>query len=375
MMNGQKNNVLTWYIIRELLTYFAIAFIFFFLIFFVNHLLLTAEDILKKRVPVATVLLFIIYSLPFIIAQSGPFATLVGFLMSIGRFVSDNELLILRSSGYSYKFLLIPVLMLGMLISILSFGVNDFLLPLGSKAYNKLYLSIIVSNPAVELTPHSIKRTENSTLVIGDVEGQRVSDLLLFDTNSSGQQRIVIASEAKIKSAQNSAVIMQLDLQKANVVFLDINKPQNYDFLDSTRAVLNIFSSTFLPDYDEANPRELTSKDLKIKLDEMKKDLQADNLLYYNTYKLEYHKKFSLPFGSIFFAFLAFPLAIFFGKHNGQTIGLIIGIIIAVLYWAVMIIGQQFGLRNGLDGFWTMWFPNFLMLFIGLIFFVLVLKR
>ena len=35
-----------------------------------------------------------------------------------------------------------------------------------------------------------------------------------------------------------------------------------------------------------------------------------------NQYKLEYNKKFSLPFGSIFFAILAFPLALVFGKET-----------------------------------------------------------
>ena len=49
-----------------------------------------------------------------------------------------------------------------------------------------------------------------------------------------------------------------------------------------------------------------------------------------NVWELEYNKKFALPFGSIFFAFLAIPLAIVFGKKNGQTIGLIIGVLICV---------------------------------------------
>ena len=77
-----------------------------------------------------------------------------------------------------------------------------------------------------------------------------------------------------------------------------------------------------------------------------------------NKYKLEYNKKFSMPFGSIFFAFLAIPLALLFGKHNGQTIGLIIGLFISVAYWAMMILGQIFGSRSGTNGVILMWLPN-----------------
>ncbi|MFC2601111.1 MAG: LptF/LptG family permease [Treponema lecithinolyticum] len=370
----RMKHVLFSYILRELLLYFIVAFLFFFLIFFVNHMLLRAGDILEKRVPLGKVALFIFYSLPFVIAQSAPFATLVGFLMCIGRMVTDNEFLIIRSAGHSPLFFMLPVVLLGLLISVFSFAVNDYLLPLGTISYNKLYLSIIVSNPAVELEPHSIKRTQNSTLVIGDVSKRSVSDLLLFDTDSAGNQRIVVAAGADIQAPEDDAVIMRLDMKKALVIFFDAKRKDFYDFLRSDKAVLNIFSSSFLPSYKNVNPQELTSHDLKIKLKEMKENSNSANELLLNSYKLEYHRKFSLPFGSLFFALLAFPLAAVFGKRNGQTAGLIIGVVIAVFYWALMILGQQFGLRNGFNGFWSMWIPNILTFVCALLFYIKLVR-
>ena len=76
-----------------------------------------------------------------------------------------------------------------------------------------------------------------------------------------------------------------------------------------------------------------------------------------------------------FFALLAFPLAILFGKHNGQTIGLIIGILISVLYWSLMTLGQIFGLRNGMNGFISMWLPNLLVGIFGCIFIFFLVKK
>ena len=102
----------------------------------------------------------------------------------------------------------------------------------------------------------------------------------------------------------------------------------------------------------------------------MKENSNSANELLLNSYKLEYHRKFSLPFGSLFFALLAFPLAAVFGKRNGQTAGLIIGVVIAVFYWALMILGQQFGLRNGFNGFWSMWIPNILTFVCALLFYI-----
>ena len=372
-MIKSKKNILIKYICKELWIYFLIAFSFFFLIFFVNHLLLTAEDILEKRVPLDQVLLFIWYSLPFIIAQSAPFATLVGFLMCLGRMVSDNEILILRSTGYSFKFLMSPALILGLIISLGSFFVNDYLLPIGTIAYNKLYISILVSNPAMELEPHSIKRFEDSTIVIGDVNDKTISDIMLFDTDSSDMFRVIAASDVEVVSPEDKGVAMQLNMGNATAVFLDEYDSTTYDYLESKKASMNLFSSSFFPSYSTSNPREMTFYDLDNEIDLMKADSNTSPQLL-NSYQLEFHKKFSLPFGSIFFAFLAFPIAIIFGKNNGQTIGLIVGICIAVLYWAFLIMGQQLGLQNGWDGFLTMWVPNFLVALFGFIFFIRLLK-
>ncbi|MDE5614224.1 MAG: LptF/LptG family permease, partial [Treponemataceae bacterium] len=55
---------------------------------------------------------------------------------------------------------------------------------------------------------------------------------------------------------------------------------------------------------------------------------------------------------------LAIPLSLLSGKHNGQTIGLIIGLFISVAYWAMMILGQIFGSRSGTNGVILMWLPN-----------------
>lgn len=370
-----NSHVMMRYLVRELLLYFLIAFLFFFLVFFCNQILLLVQDILRKQVPIIEVMKLMSYSLPFIIAQSAPFGTLVGFLMCMGRLMTDNEILILRATGTSFFRLSLPVIILGVFISIGSFFVNDYLLPLGTIEYNKLYKQIIFSNPNVEMESNSIKKTSNSILVIGDVNDRYVSDLLLFDSDSSGNQRLIIASDTELLDPNDSTIMMQLRMKNPTVVQFDKDNKETYEYILSDYTTMNIFTSQFISTGSSGtNPREMTSFDLKKYIDKLKtKESTSKRTL--NTYNLEYHKKFSLPFGSIFFAILAFPLAILFGKHNGQTIGLIIGILISVLYWSLMTLGQIFGIRNGMDGFISMWLPNFLVGIFGCIFIFFLVKK
>lgn len=369
-MQAVKKFVMVRYIAKELFVYFFVCFLFFFVVFFVNQLLLMAETVLKKRVPVKYVLQLIVYCMPGVVSQSAPFATLVGFLMCLGRLVTDNEVLILRATGHRYGILLVPVLIMGILISLFSFVMNDYFLPLGTLKFNRLYKSIIVSNPAVELESNSIKRLNDSTLIIGEVDKQHVSDLVFFDVKEAKDQRFIVSKDAVVKKSSHDGVLMELDMTSPVVLMMNKNTKRDFDVIVSDELRLNVFEDSIIDTNQQIAPREMTSSDLKKKINRMKA-LTNVNSKQLNTYILEYNKKFSVPFGSIFFAILAFPLALVFGKKDGQTLGLIFGIIISVMYWAANILGQMFGLRSGYNGFWMMWGPNF---FIGIVGFILYLR-
>lgn len=360
-----KTNVLAKYFAKELSVYFFICFLFFFVVFFVNQILLLAETILRMRVPLFSVIRLITYCLPGIIAQSSPFATLVGFLMCLGRMVTDNEILILRASGLRYRVILKPVIFIGLIISFFSFIMNDYFLPLGTLNYNRMSREIVSSNPAVELESHSIKRMKNSILVFGEVEGSRVSDVVVFDSDGM-DQRLIVAKDSSVQKSFIEGVIMSMSLNDACVFLLNVQSPKNYDVIECDNVLLNIFEDSVAMNLEVISPREMTSYDLGTKIKELEKD-DGVSKKKLNRYKLEFNKKFSIPFGSIFFALLAFPLALIFGRKDGQTLGMIFGIIISVLYWAATMLGQTFGLRGGYNGFWMMWTPNFVIGIIGII--------
>lgn len=378
MFNKNKkmpaSHVIYRYLTRELFVYFFIAFLFFFAVFFVNQILLTIEELLKQRVPLKDVIRLIWYSLPSVVATSAPFATLVGFLMCLGRFVSDNEILILRSTGHNYFKIFLPIIVLALWISVFSFVVNDYLLPLGNIKYNELTREIMVTNPAVQLESNSVKRTKDSTLVIGNVEENLVSDLVLFDFDESGEERIVVSGKSIIAAPKDPAVIMQLEMNDPLVVFFNDKKLDDYDYLKADSAIMNIFESSIDTSTGYLNPREMTFIDLKSEIKSMKESTFTTSTML-NYYNMELYKKFSLPFGSLFFAFLAMPVALLFGKKNGQTVGLIIGIVVCVLYWALMILGQTWGQRQGQYAFSVMWAPNALVGFGGIILYFRLIKR
>lgn len=229
------------------------------------------------------------------------------------------------------------------------------------------------SNPSVELESNSVKQLGDSTIVIGEAKDGIVSDIIMFDKSNDKEERIIVAQQSSLVGAKKDGVLMQLNMNDAVLSVINKENKGDYDVIVSDNLLMNVFDSVFSGNYS-VSPREMTSYDLKIALEKLKKSENPDNYKI-NIWNMEYNKKFALPFGSIFFAFLAFSIAFLFGKHNGQTIGLLLGIIISVLYWALQITGQLLVTRTGLNGFWSMWIPNFLMGGIGFIFYIVLLKK
>jgi lipopolysaccharide export system permease protein len=80
-------------------------------------------------------------------------------------------------------------------------------------------------------------------------------------------------------------------------------------------------------------------------------------------YRLEFHKKFSIPFSCVVFVLFAFPVGLL-ARKSGRAVGFGIGLLMASLYWWLLLIGHTLGIRLELPPAFAMWFPN-LVVFIA----------
>ena len=409
------------YLVKDTLFSFFVAFLFFFFVFFVNQLLLMAQEILTKHVPFLQVLLLVFYALPSVIAMAAPFASLMGTLMTIGRLSSDNEVLIILASGLSYRMVFIPALVVGVVISLFSFVANDILLPAGTIQFSLLYRKILVSTPALELESNSVKRFRDTVIVTGPVTGTTINNIFILDRTTGGERRVIMAQNAELKDAGKEG--LSLDLTHA---FIQSSKEivrNDYDYASTDFLRYWVPQEDLIQAVASIGPREMSSTDLRRDISEKSMEL-ADRLDDRNSkvlsqalnledslrkgprndawnrrnnfltdfsreyqaaqavkndrtlliYWLEYYKKFSIPFGALSFVFLAVSLGLH-AKKSGQTVGFIFGLIISVIYWALLLGGQTLGIRMGYSPFWSMWLPNILAASIGFILLVVKIRK
>lgn len=410
------------YILMETAFSFVVSFLFFFFIFFINQLLLMAEEILSKRVPFGQVALLVLYSLPAIIAMAAPFAALVGTLMAVGRLSSDNEILVILSSGLSYGTVFRPALLAGVCISLLSFLANDVLLPAGTLEFGRLYRRILVSNPALELQANSVKRFKDTVIITGEASRSGIADVVIMDRTGEGERRFIMARDAVLREGSDKASLV-LDLNEAFVQSTKENIREDYDYAYARSLRYSINQGELMQAVLSLSPREMSSADVRREIQKKEQTLavrisekrpaaflsalelertlregpgsrswsrravleetflresqayaEAGRDRNLSVHRLEYYKKFSIPSGALFFVFLAVPLGMY-AKKSGQTVGFALGLMIAVLYWALLIGGQTLAVRLGYSPFWAMWLPNASALTAGVLLGIARLRR
>ena len=348
------------YIFKELFLYFAVCFLFFFFIFFVNQILLMAEEILSKKAPLKDVMLLMFYSLPFIIATAAPYAALVGTLMGLGRFVSDLEFVSMSALGISSFYMLVPVFAIGLFISIISFITNDIFLPWGSVKFNEVYFNLATSTPALELESFSIKRGNNTIVIAGLIKENVVNNILIVDKTADDETKVLGASKTEIESSDN--------ILNPRMLNLNLQDRTKYDVAYGKCITYNVLAEDIRYNFaGSMGPDKMTSLDLYRDIKNKIKENASERTL--NIYMMEFNKKFSIPFGAFFFVMLAAAIS-GAGRLHNQSVGFVLGLLISVSYWAILMGGQTLALNRNLNGSLAMWLPNAMLFGVAIFFFI-----
>jgi lipopolysaccharide export system permease protein len=341
--------------------------------------------------------------------------------MAVGRLSSDNEIIAFRASGISHRVLFVPMLLLGIAFSVFSFVMNDYFLPLGTIRFGNLYRELLYSNPRLELEPHSVIRYRDSTLVTGNVDGEGIDDLVIIEAPEGGERRVISADEARLTEEGPAPGVLSLELEDVFSQQGRSGQGGGYEYFSAASMVYNVLLRDITFSVRSPGPREMSSVDVysvirekRAELAERRRTHEASvarerSALYRDylaasrmgaygegaerlpspseldarleslqrsdsrvirdrslqIYWIEFHKKFSIPFACLAFTVFAFPVGLL-TRRSGRSVGFAVGLMVAVVYWAMLIAGQTLGTQQlSYSAFLSMWAPNLLLLALG----------
>ena len=370
--------ILTKYTIKEFVPPFLASLLCLTLILLLEEIFRLTRLFVKKGVSPLYLLELLIYVLPATIVVTIPMSTLIGILIAFGRLSTDNEITAMRAHGVSFQQLLVPMLITSVFLSVTDLVFMDYALPHGNAAYSSLKRDISRKNPTFVLEEGMVMKEMESKGKIWMFERThpetgRLLDVKLWDAIWSGQPRFVESKQAVLSFEKTHA---WLDLYDGRTYELVPDKTEAYRItsFEENRILLDVVENVKRSELESQSPRSMPSGKLRHRIHELKKQITPSDKKSYQAIqlryaKVEYHKKFSIPFACLFFGLIGVPLGLMV-KKSGRMVGLGIGLTLIVIYYLLLQLGQSLGINGKMTAWVAMWTPNIFTGFIGLMFLI-----
>ncbi len=323
----------------------------------------------------------VFYLIPFVWVFALPMGMLTATLLVFGRFSADQELTAARASGVSLLSLVTPVLLLSLLCCALSAWFNMELGPRCRVAYKELitdlrselmnaqlpegrfirdfpgYIFYVEKNRGGQLENLMIYRLQNETNVDttlraarGQLKPDRANNQLVLDLFDA--RSVTITPHG---NAINSFPTLTLNLS-LNSVTNRVTKPKISDMtFGQLRQELHDLENLKQPAIGTNS-----STELKAQLESLRKQ-QKD---FIEPVRVAMHREVAFSFACFGFALVGIPLGI--RVHRRETnIGIAIALILVVIYYAFIMLGESLSGRPELFPHLILWLPNFIFQAVG----------
>lgn len=428
--------ILSRYVIREHIAPFFLAFFTITFLLIIDFVPRITDSVIDKDISLWVALELIGLNLAWMLALSVPMSVLVATLMAFGRLNADFEITAMKASGINMLRVILPLLLVGSLMTFAMIQFNDRVLPDLNKKARTLRSDISAMRPTLVF---------RSGIFISDIPGylvlidkidhatSRVEGVRITDTKDGTKPRIVVAEYGFLEMTDDNKN-MKFTLYNGEIHSLDTKDPSNYRKIDFETQVINVAgtgSELVRTDSEFRNDRELSIEAMaervadaggnvgparerilettRNKLDYLfadtfvyvGRDTLTDSSALYEIqtqaanfaahvdrsnqqiiaqertmakYNIEIQKKYAIPGAIIAFILIGAPLGILArGKGMGVAIAISIGLF--VIYWAFLIGGEDLADRGLISAFWAMWAANFLIGAVGLFLLYIVVSE
>lgn len=347
-----------------------------FLAFFIGGLVVFATlfitidfmtNMLNYKATSSALISYYLLFTPGVLYQMIPVASLLGTVFTLSTLSKNNELVALFSSGMSLARVSVPILVLVVFISGLSFWANDRILPILNQKKNYVYYVEITKQPGLYSTVKTGRiwyRSGNMLFNIKTLQAEKgaAQGLTMYDFNSSWQLiQMITAKAVKLKGSQ-----WELFNGTVTLFSKDNNTPLTQDFKQKTITVAE----------DTADIQKSSVSTDSLSLSELSHYIERNKEAGLETlsYEVEYHAKFSFAFAAFVMSCLGIPFSVSRQRTGGAAFNVGITLVLAFGYWAAYSSGITLGRHGAVMPIVAVWLPNVASLVLSA-FFLVRLKR
>ena len=354
-MRGMIKHI-DWYIIKKFLGAYFLTMLLIIGVAIVIDITEKMDDFYNERLGIKTIILdYYVHFVPYYANLFSSVFTFISAIFVTSKMAGNTEIIAMLAGGINYKRILVPYLFSACLIFALSFYIGSEIIPKGN-AKRIAFESQYIEHTKVESNQHNIqiKISPEATIYLERYSRKSNSGTRFSMDNFEGKHLVSRTTAQSIHYQEDGTWLLR-----------------NYQTrtFDGIRQEVSVGDTIVLPlamepsDFiDIENYQEqLTTGELKRYIDHETQRGRGG----LNAYKLEYQKRFGMPFMAIILTLIGVTLS---SKkvRGGMGINLLIGVALSVIYIILMIVAPSFTIQAGINPAFAVWVPNAIFLCIGL---------
>jgi len=353
------------HIIKEFIPPFLYCLGMFICLYIVIDLFANLEDIIKQNVKFLILLQYYFAFFPIIVTQITPMALLLSVLYTMGTLNCNNEITALKASGISIWRIILPLLFLGLVVVILSFVLENKIVPKSYRLYS-------------QIKEEKIKSTKKKN------QKEIIKDVTLYGEN----YRIYYAESYHVKDKILYSVIILQNDEKGNLI-ARITADRAEWVKD--KWILKNCAIHRLDKEGVATGEPLVFKEKKLKIPEKPCDFKRSKyqtafISIFKLYKyikklsnngyqpasllVDFYNKLSFPFINLIVVLIGVSFALLPNK-GGALMYLGVALGVGLIYYAAIITSTALGKEGFIPPLLSSWLANIIFAIIGV---VLIIK-
>lgn len=326
-----------------------------------GNLVKIADLVINKGVEIWSVIKLFLFMMPALLTYTVPIAVLVAILLSLGRLSSDNEIVTMRASGINLAHIILPLMIVGAILSLVLLIFNDKIVPYAHFAQRRTLVEVGTKNPAAALEPGIfINSFDKYIIFIYSIENNKLNNIRIYEPQGEDKPtRLIIARRGEFITVPENNMI-KLKLIDGTADEPDPNDPNTFYKLNFKTYFMTLnLAQVQKKENVVKKPKDMTIKELQTEIRKLKQQKIDPGPL-----ATEVHKKISLAFSCIVFIMLGMPMAVITHRRE-KSINFGIAFLIVGVYYLLLLGSEALSRQGYLTPQFALWIPNTLFGLIG----------
>ncbi len=355
------------YFLREALPFIVLTLLVLTVLILAQQVTRQSELFFSSTASTLLSLRLILYLLPGILVITLPFSLLIGTLMALNRLSADNEIIAARASGINLVQLSQPFLLCGLIGVLLSAVLTIRVIPALFTTAKSLRTELLLALLAAPIKPQTFNIQFPNHLVyareIDKTNGDWLGVFIIRNVNQD-QSLVLTAQRGRLRMTQTSPLALEIELTEGLLLTTSISEPQKQTLTSFQQQAIKLSAEN--PALAQALENERNTQELSLRQLNARGS-QATTPLEKRQARVEWHKRFSLPFACLVLIILAIPLGLNTARQSGRAVAFTFGFALAVVYYLILVAGQNFALSGALPVWLGIWLPNLIGLLFALL--------